>query len=415
MMQAKAGWIAVAAAAILLAGCGGSDDPAAPPPVATAPATPTPPAAQPASATVLATTSSGMESVAFSGDVAYLSTSNSATAATGVFSAALPLQAGSAWSDTPLGDCGLEREDGGFPTRAPGLRALGGELWLFQAWADKGADARPEHTLCSLATTAGYKGFVPRDGGLKVCSGESCSMLSMDELKLVGKRLYTNAGGGQNVLASDDGGASWKVLTGRFDQDICTHPAFEVVGDRLLVGGECPLDMAFLRAYQLGGDGVSLASKEALPVTLPDLENRNVQFIQATGAQRVFAGVEGGLLRSEDGGRSFKFVIEEPLSGGKRYPYIRHVLALSGKPDTIVAAGFDKASGKPYLAWSSDGGGKWTDISSILPGHARDLDSASAAMVTSLSEDPQGRVIATVNEHDNAQGRLVLVTLGSAP
>lgn len=397
------------ALALLLAGCGGPDDPAASPPVATQPTTPV---AQPARADVLATAAGGIDSIAFGGDSAWLSLSNTATTDTAVVHASLPLRADSAWTGVALGECGLAREDGGtWPLRAPSLRMLGSDLWLFQPWYDKGPDARPEHALCALS--ADRTTFVPRDAGLKACVGSTCTTLSMDELKQVNDRLYTNAGGGQNVLASNDGGAHWRVLTGFFDQDICTHPAFEIVGDRLLVGGECPLDFAFLRAYQLAADGVSLASRDALPVALPELENRNVQFIQATGAQRVFAGVEGGLLRSEDGGKSFKFVIRHPLSGGGNYPYIRHLLALAGKPDTLVAGGFDKATQKPYLAWSKDGGTTWTDLSPLLPGYARNLDDASVAEVTAIAQDPQGRVLVTVNESKGAQGRLVLVTLGT--
>ncbi len=397
------------ALALLLAGCGGSEDPAAPP----AATLPTAPVAQPARAEVLATSAGGMDSIVFNGDTAWLSLSNTATTETAVVRAGLPLRTDSAWSGVALGECGLAREDAGgtWPLRAPSLRALGADLWLFQPWYDKGADARPEHALCALS--ADRTTFVPRDAGLKVCVGGTCTTLSMDELKQVNNRLYTNAGGGQNVLASNDGGARWRVLTGFFDQDICTHPAFEIVGDRLLVGGECPLDSAFLRAYQLAGDGMSLASRDALPVTLPELENRNVQFIRAMGAQRVFAGVEGGLLRSEDGGRSFRFVIRHPLSGGKNYPYVRHLIALAGKPDTLVADGFDKATQKPYLAWSKDGGTTWTDLSALLPGYARNLDDQSAAAVTAIAEDPQGRVFVTVNEKESAQGRLVLVTPGT--
>jgi hypothetical protein len=396
------------ALALLLAGCGGSGDPASPP-VTTQP---TAPIAQPARADVLATSAGGMDSIALNGDTAWLSLSNTATTETAVVRASLPLRTDSAWSGVALGECGLAREDSGtWPLRAPSLRMLGSDLWLFQPWYDKGPDARPEHALCALS--ADRTTFVPRDAGLKACVGATCTPLSMDDLKQVNDRLYTNAGGGQNVLASNDGGARWRVLTGFFDQDICTHPAFEIVGDRLLVGGECPLDAAFLRAYQLAGDGVSLASRDALPVTLPELENRNVQFIRATGAQRVFAGVEGGLLRSEDGGRSFKFVIQHPLSGGRNYPYIRHLVALAGRPDTLVAGGFDKATQKPYLAWSKDGGTTWTDLSALLPGYVRNLDDASVAAVTAIAEDPQGRLLVTVNEKEGAQGRLVLVTLGT--
>lgn len=408
MMQARAGRAAVAAFAIaaLVAGCGGSDDPVTPP-AATVP--------QPVVATkadVVARTAGGIGGVALTGTGAWLSVSNSSVADSGVFKTTLPLQATSTWSGVLMGDCGLAREESGMPSRTPGLRALDSGLWLFQTWADKGPDARPEHALCSLAADAG--GFVPRDAGLKVCHGEFCSTLSPGELKQVGNVLYTSAGGGKNVFASNDKGATWHVLTGEFDEMFCYQGTFEVVDGRLIIGGECPLDMAYMESYQLGADGISLASPAPTALTVPNLGNRNVQFIKALGAKRVFAGVEGGLLRSEDGGRSFKFVIENPIEGGTgNYPYIRHVLALAKQPDTIVVAGFDKGTGKPYMAWSSDGGTKWTDISSLLPGYARDLDATSAAMVTSIVEDAQGRIVATVNEQEGAQGRVVLVTLGT--
>lgn len=201
------------------------------------------------------------------------------------------------------------------------------------------------------------------------------------------------------------------MVLGQFDSMVCTHQAFQVVGDRLLVGGECPLDVAYVRAYRLGANG-GLASNTPLPVTLPALENRNVQFIeQVANTQRVFAGVEGGLLRSEDGGQSFKFVIQQPVEGAKAYPYIRAFLALAGKPDTLVVGGFDKANALPYLAWSADGGNKWTDISSLLPGHARSAGDSSFAEVSSLSQDPQGQVIVTVNLKDGSEGRVLRLTL----
>lgn len=403
--------VAAAALMLLLAGCGGSDDNVVAP--VTPPVTTTPPPTVVASrADVLATTAGGIGGVAFNGGAAYLTVSNSLALDSALFRAALPLQASSSWSDVALGECALAREESGFPLRAASLRTLDSGLWLVQTWYDKGADTRPEHALCALS--ADRSTFTARDAALKVCADGFCSLLSPSDIKQVGNRLYTNAGGGQNVLVSTDTGTSWKVLTGRFDQDICTNPAFEIVGDRLLVGGECPLDMAFLRAYRLGADGASLASADALPIALPNLENRNVQFIRALDAKRVFAGVEGGLLRSADGGASFQFVIEKPLSGGATYPYIRQLVALAGKPDTLVAGGFDKATQKPYLVWSSDGGTTWTDISALLPGYARNLDDASSSMVTAIAEDPQGHVLVTVNEQDMAQGRLVLLTLGTA-
>jgi hypothetical protein len=391
-----------AALALLLAGCGGGGGNGGA-------GMPTPPVAQTTRVDLLASAARGIESIAFDGDTAYAALSNSSGEGTAVLKTALPLRADARWTDVALGACALPKSDGGMPLRAPGLRMLGSTLWLFQPWYDDAASAG-QHALCAL--DASRSTFVARDQALESCIGGYCSTLWMSDLKQAGNRLYTNAGAGPNLFVSADGAAGWRVLLGQFDAMTCTHSAFGIVGDRVLVGGECPLDMAFIRAYQLSPDGLALASKDPLPLTLPNLENRNVQFIQGvTGSQRVFAGVEGGLLRSEDGGRSFKFVIEEPVEGNKHYPYIGAFLALSTTPDTLVAGGFDKATGKPYLAWSADGGVKWTDISALLPGYARAADAASSGAVTAIAEDPQGRIVVGVNEREHADGRLLLLTL----
>lgn len=412
MMHAKSGWAAIAATAILLAACGGSDDPAAPPPAApsTPPVAPAPPAEVVTKVDVLTTSASGIDSIAYKDGVAYLGLANAKNGASAVLKSTLPLKAGATWSAVPLGACSAGAA-ADTPLRAPTLRTLGSTLWLFQPWYDGGDAAANEHALCALDSGAGT--FVARDQGLKACYGEFCSLLSMTDLKQSGNVLYSNAGGAPNLLASNDGGAKWSAVLGKLDSMMCYHQSFEVIGDRVLVGGECPLDMAYVRAYRLRSDGLALASEQALPVTVPDLENRNVQFIQRIGtSQRVFIGVEGGLLRSEDGGQSFKFVIEHPLSGGANYPYIGMLLAMPDKPDTIVAGGFDKATGKPYLAWSADGGSKWTDISALLPGYANGAARSSASMVTSLGLDPQGRIVVTMNEDDHAKGSVLLLTLG---
>ena len=123
----------------------------------------------------------------------------------------------------------------------------------------------------------------------------------MTDLQAYRGQLFSNADGGLNVLASADHGRSWRVLLDCVDQDACTHAAFRMVGQRLLIGGECPRGTGFLRACPLAGDGVSLASSDPRPTLLPALEKRNVQFIGQAGA-RVFAGLKGSLLRSTDGG-----------------------------------------------------------------------------------------------------------------
>ncbi len=192
-------------------------------------------------------------------------------------------------------------------------------------------------------------------------------MLWANDMQAVGTRLYSNAGADLNLLASDDKGVTWRALLGRLEAGVCTHQAFHVMGSKVLVGGECPLDDAFIRAYTLSADGKTV-TPAATPLSLPELDNRNVQFITSVAngnnPLRVFIGVEGGLLRSDDGGQAFKFVIKK-VQADNSYPYITAFLSLANQPNRVVVAGFDKATGKPYLAWSDNAGDSWTDISSL--------------------------------------------------
>lgn len=357
---------------------------------------------------VLASNARGMESIVFTGGSAYLSLSNTATEGSAVLRAAGPVIAATPWAPVALGACGVGKSNDNAPPRAPALKLLGSTLWLFQPWYEGQGE---EHALCALNTSS--TAFLPQDQGLRTCYEQSCYTLWMDDLKMSGTRLYTNAGAGNNLFVSDNGAASWRVLLGQFDAMMCYHQSFHIVGTRLLVGGECPLDMAFLRAYQLSPDGARLESPTPVSITVPELENRNIQFIESiAGTQRVFVGVEGGLLRSDDGGRTFKFVIHHAIEGGNSYPYVGSILSPAGKPNVLVVGGFDKANAKPYLAWSADGGDSWKDLSALLPGYSRPAGQQGVAQVTSLAQDPQGRLMLTLNEDDNAKGKLMLLTLG---
>lgn len=399
MIQRKLHLLTVAAAAALLAACGGDSPETAAQP-------------QPTRVQLLASSAKGMESIAFSGGHAYVSFGSTQAEGSAIMRTALPVSSGSGWNSVPLGQCGSEPANEYVPERAPGLRTIGNTLWMFQSWFEGPGGAAQQHVLCAMSQ--GAAAFVPKDAGLRACNEYYCSTLSMTDLRLSGTRLFSNAGGGRNLMVSDDQAASWRVLLGAFDNDICTHQAFHVIGDRVLVGGECPLDDAFLDAYQLTADGGSLATGEALAITVPELENRNIQFIDTvTGTQRVFVGVEGGLLRSDDGGRTFKFVIRQPIEGNTGYPYVRHFVSVKGKPDTVVVGGFDKERAKPFLAWSANGGDTWTDLSHMLPGYDRTArPDGATAQVTALVEDPQGRLLLLLNEEESKQGRLMLLTLG---
>jgi hypothetical protein len=352
-----------------------------------------------------------MQSIAFHNGAAFLSLFNSDKEGTGVLKAGLPLNKAS-WTPVNLGKCALAPTGEINPGhRAPTLKAVNGDLWLLQHWENK-----DEHSLCQIDEQAAS--FVPKDAGLATCHNNFCETLAPTDMKVVRNRLIINGGGGFNVQVSEDRGATWRVLNGEFASQACYDPKFEVVGDRLLVGGECPLDSAYLRAYQLTPYSLHKKSDEALPLNLPNLENRNIQFIERiAGTNRVFVGTEGGLLRSEDGGKSFKFVIHQPLSEpdvhpvrvaeAAKYPYVWKILSPSNQPNTIVAAGFDKPNGRPYLVWSSDGGDTWTDLSDKLPGYS----AAAGGQVTSLVEGQQGQILITVNEELTSRGHLMQVTL----
>lgn len=355
----------------------------------------------------MANSARAIESIAFDGSNVYLSLGNSTTSATSVMKSVGSVGLASQWTPMAASSCDLPVLGPDNYPRAARLKQLNGKMWLYQP-----AYGGPqEHALCALDSATST--WVAKDDGLRVCQNGYCDLLWMNDLQAAGPRLLSNAGAGQNLLLSDDAGASWKPVIGRLDAFSCTHQAFAIVGTRVLVGGECPLDEAYLRAYALAADGSALASPAALPMALPNLENRNIQFITAiAGTERVFAGVEGGLLRSDDGGKTFTFAIQFGLAD-KRYPYVMQLLSPKGQPNVVIAAGFDKASGKPYLSWSNDGGKQWTELSALLPRYARSSPTDDlTAQVTSLAEDPRGRIFLTMNDEPERKGRLLLLTLG---
>lgn len=394
-----------AACAMLLTACGGSGDTTAPvtPPVAVTPVA--------TKLELLSSTARAMDTIVFQGGSAYLALANSSAEGSAVLRATLPLTATSTWRPMGLGACGM-KPVGDFIMRSPKIKMVGQDVWLMQPFADT-PETSDEHTTCSLSPDA--MSFVPRDQDLRNCNPYFCETLSMQDMKLAGNRLYSNAGGGNNLLTSKDGGTTWQVIRGSKDSQMCYASKFHVIGDRVLVGGECPLDMAFVEAYRLTADGGALADDDKLPLNLPEMENRNVQFIESVpGTEMVFVGVEGGLLRSGDNGRSFRFVIREPLSDAKGYPYIGAFLPLKDNPGTIVVGGFDKMHGRPYLAWSDDTGYSWKDISRLVPGYDdKNDDASSLASISSITQDPQGRIVVVVNERADGQGRLMVLTLGT--
>jgi hypothetical protein len=238
--------------------------------------------------------------------------------------------------------------------------------------------------------------FIPLDKNLEYCLSGYCMFLTPTRAKFIGSLIFLNAGSGRNLLVSKDQGASWSALSGSLQFYSCSEPAFELIDNRVLMGGECPLDVAYLWGGTLRADLLGWAEGgELKPVSTPPLSNRNVQFMERRGnSSLVFAGVEGGLLKSSDSGLSFRFVIQYSSSDNqpRTYPYIRHILFPSNHPDLFVAGGFDKPkAGGPYssyLAYSIDHGESWVDFSTLT--HTPELSSYD---VVFLSEDPTGQVL----------------------
>ncbi|MES2901239.1 MAG: hypothetical protein V4723_16025 [Pseudomonadota bacterium] len=100
----------------------------------------------------------------------------------------------------------------------------------------------------------------------------------------------------------------------------------------------------------------------------------------------------------------------EALPGVMSHLHIVSFLALRADPANMLVAGADKGTGRPYLGWSRDGGNSWTDLSPILPGYGR-AGLTVKSTVTSLMQDPSGRVLLTLNEEPGSQGRLLMLTL----
>lgn len=241
--------------------------------------------------------------------------------------------------------------------------------------------------------------WTPIDAALEECGFGICSFLRASQIEVADDRLFVNAGG--NVLVSGDEGATWNILfgastTGKPMAQACYDPAFALVGRQLLIGGECPLDIAYLLTGTLRPDLLGW-QEQAAPALTPFLENRNVQFIRRRGdSDVVFAGIEGALLRSDDGGASYDFVLV--FSGDRvgKYPYITHILFPSTQPSVIVIAGFDKAHGGPFLSISNDDGSTWTDRSDLLPGVGN-----LAWSVSMLKETPDGRTVVSAEDDES--------------
>ena len=273
-----------------------------------------------------------------------------------------------------------------------------GALYVAKGTGNEAATSS-EHTLVKSIDHGAT--FTSLDAALLDCSLEPCGYLVPTRIAFGPDHIYVNAGG--NVLVSDDDGASWQQLyglqsNGKPAAQVCPVK-FERSGTSMFLGGECPLDVGWISRGTLTADLLAW-DEEPRAVTAPELENRNVQFIRALGDGVVFAGIEGALLKSTDGGATFRFVIHYDLEAVDRYPYIGHMLVSSRDPRVMLVGGFDKKNDVGYLAYSGDGGETWQDVSPLV----------GTPYVSLLVEDADGRVL--IGLQDRGQFVLSEVVLG---
>jgi hypothetical protein len=220
--------------------------------------------------------------------------------------------------------------------------------------------------------------FSPIDRNLAECLDSRCEYLVGHHIEIAGGRIVLEAGG--NVLVTPDEGLHWYQLYGSStkgvpDLQICPV-VFTVGGSTLYLGGECPLDMAWLSAGLLTSDGLSWATPPGPVNPHLDFENRNVQFIRA-GAE-LWAGLEGALIH----GTGFALHYD---GDDAKYPYIREFVA-STKTSVWLAGGFDKAHDNGYLVLGSLFLlFKWQDVSYALP--------AGTTNVAMLAETADGTLL----------------------
>lgn len=292
-----------------------------------------------------------------------------------------------------------------FPQRrVHSLNVRDGALYLLKTGHEIQADAAVDHSL--LRSVDHGATFQPVDAGLESCYGGYCRFMTPTELHFRDGAMITNAGG--NVLASRDEGESWTPLAGALTPQACYDPTLAVVGDRLIIGGECPLDSAYLRAGVLQADSLGWNETPSAVIT-PYLENRNVQFVRRTGAtSTLIAGIEGGILRSSDEGRSFDFALHHPIRSSS-YVYFTTLLAPAAGDRPLVIGGFDKGIGTASLMTSRDDGRSWQDQT-----HRIRFDDYSFDAVIFLHEDVDGRVLAGLLHWDERLIRIVELDLQPA-
>jgi photosystem II stability/assembly factor-like uncharacterized protein len=265
-----------------------------------------------------------------------------------------------------------------------------GSLYVLKESVANAGTAATDHSI--LRSDDHGSTFVPIDGALQECGTGFCEYLAATQAMFVGHSLIVNAGF-SNLLITDDNGESWTPLLGGFHRGFCAAEPFEMIGHRMIVGGDCPLENGFIESGILSSNRSGWVESPALADT-PNMNLRSVLTIRSKpNSTDVYAGVYAGLLKSTDGGQSFRFVFVYPTIAASD-PFVKTIFFPSHAPNVIVAAGRD--SGRLFLAYSKDNGETWLDISPAVQPFIGALNDSGLTSVDFIKEDSQGNIFAGV-------------------
>ena len=150
---------------------------------------------------------------------------------------------------------------------------------------------------------------------------------------------------GTNIARSRDRGATWEMVRGQAEEMATYDCLLHVLGSTLYQGCEAPLDHAWVRAFDIAQDDRPTLGNGTLAID--GIENRRINgfatFVgHATAAQRLYVGVEGGLVSLAPSGQwrwLHKFTQTSP-----RYTYVRSIWVNPSDERHIVFGGGEEAS-----------------------------------------------------------------------
>lgn len=249
------------------------------------------------------------------------------------------------------------------------------------------------------------------DGGHHWRQSSTPTSVTLTGVRFLDAKRGWAIGHGGVVLATVDGGVRWtRQLDGRRAAQIVLEAARSTGDGRLVADAERLVadgpDKPFLdlvidekRVLVVGAYGLALASLDggqswsSWTARLPNPKGLHIYAARQRADTLLFAGEQGLVLISQDGGHSFK-PVETPYKGSF---FAAELLA---EPASMLLAGL-----RGNAIRSRDGGAHWTPIASPAP-----------VSITATAIDAQGQVLAT-----NQAGLLLslqgeqLVPLNAAP